>query len=83
MNLGFLVVFFVSNPMEVVYGFPAVLQIAVGLPWLSFVLVGVGLIFAVLAWKENVWTLAGRICYTLVIIAVCVFVWQLHWWYVF
>jgi CubicO group peptidase (beta-lactamase class C family) len=69
------------------YGVPSLLfqeppgfNILMILPVILTVLAVGMLVFAVLAWIKNWWSRGGRIFYTLLTLAVLVFVWQLIYW---
>lgn len=81
LNILFVVLFVASNPMEVVYGYPLILRLAMLLPLISIVPAAGALIYAALAWKQSFWGLGGRIHYTLVSLAIVVFVGQLDYWH--
>lgn len=73
LNLIFLAAFFASNPMEVIYGFPPLLQAAHWLLLLSILPTIAALYYTVQAWRDSYWKIAGRIFYTLVTIALVIF----------
>jgi hypothetical protein len=81
LNLIFLATFFASNPMEVIYGFTLLLRVARYIPWLSIILTAAALYFVVRAWIDCYWSVVGNVFYTLVVIALVVFLWQLWWWH--
>jgi pimeloyl-ACP methyl ester carboxylesterase len=81
LNLVFLLVFFASNPLEIIYGFPPLLRVAQWLPLIAILPTIIALYYSVRSWREGYWFLAGRIFYTLVVTALVVFVWELWWWY--
>ncbi len=81
LNLVFLVVFFASNPLEIVYGYTHALRIAAILPLLSTIPAITAAAHAFTAWRRNSWRLTDRIHSTVLVAALLVFVWQLHWWY--
>lgn len=83
LNILFVAVFAASNPMEVIYGYPLILRLAMLLPLISIVPAAGALIYAALAWKQSFWGLAGRIHYTLISLAIVAFVWQLSYWHLF
>ena len=47
---------------------------------LAAVLTVGALVYTVLAWKDRLWGLAGRVHYTLVTVAAVAFVWFLNYW---
>jgi hypothetical protein len=49
-------------------------------PVLAAVLTVGALVYAVPAWKDDFWGLAGRVHYTLVTVAAVAFVWFLNYW---
>jgi len=55
-------------------------RLVLGLGVLSTLLTVGALVYGVLAWKNNYWSIAGRIYYTLVTIAAVAFVWFLNFW---
>jgi len=81
LNILFVVVFVASNPMEVIYGYPLILRLAMLLPLISIVPAAGALVYAALAWRQGFWSLAGRIHYTLVSLAAAALVWQLDYWH--
>ena len=81
LNLVLVVVFFASNPLEVIYGFSPVLRAATWLPLLSIPATAAASFIAVMAWRRHYWSLPRTIHYTLVVFAAVIFVWQLNWWH--
>jgi hypothetical protein len=61
-------------------GLPLIMKILLGLGVLSAVLTIVALVYTLLAWKNQYWTIAGRAYYTLVTVAAVAFVWFMHYW---
>jgi pimeloyl-ACP methyl ester carboxylesterase len=81
LNLVFLTTFFASNPLEIIYGFPPLLQAAQWLPLISILPTIAALYYVGRAWVEDYWSLAGKIFYSLVVAVLVVFIWELWWWY--
>ncbi len=81
LNIVFVVVFMASNPKEVFYGYPLVLRLGMLLPLISVIPAMASLVHAGLAWRDGYWGIAGRVHYTLVALAVVVFLWQLSYWH--
>lgn len=71
---------FSGDIYNLVFGLPPVLQGALVLPWIIAVLAPVVTALAVWLWVRRVWTLAGRIGYTLLALAGLVQVWLLAFW---
>jgi hypothetical protein len=59
---------------------PLIMKISLGLGVLSAVLTVGALVYAVLAWKDSYWGIAGRAYYTLVTVAAVAFVWFMNYW---
>ncbi|MBN1218459.1 MAG: alpha/beta fold hydrolase [Anaerolineae bacterium] len=81
LNLVFLTIFFASNPLEIIYGFPPLLWAVQWLPLISILPTIAALYYVGRAWVEDYWSLAEKIFYTLVVAALVVFIWELWWWY--
>ena len=67
--------------MEVIYGYPLILRLAMLLPLILIFPAAGAVIYAALAWRQSFWSLAGRIHYTLVSLTAVVFIWQLDYWH--
>ncbi len=81
LNLSFFLIVILSNPMQIIYGYPPILRAGMLLPLLSCVPL-TGMVFSTfLAWKESTGNLTQRLHYTLVTLALLVFVWQLNYWH--
>jgi CubicO group peptidase (beta-lactamase class C family) len=65
---------------QIVFGIPFAYKVVLGLGVLSAILTAVGLVFTLLAWKERFWGFSFRLYYTLVTIAALAFVWFLQQW---
>lgn len=70
LNLAFLGLVAACNPMAIGFGYPLALRLGMLLPLLSVVPATAALVYAVLAWRDRLWTMAGRVHYTLVALAV-------------
>jgi len=68
-----------GNPKPL-FGVSMIYKIVLGLGVLSALLTVGGLIYMVLAWKNNYWGVVARVYYTLVIVAAVAFVWFLNYW---
>ena len=65
---------------QIVFGIPLIYKVVLGLGVLSAVLTVGALVYAVLAWKNSYWGIAFRAYYTLVTVAAVAFVWFLNYW---
>ncbi|NIM90743.1 MAG: serine hydrolase [Candidatus Aminicenantes bacterium] len=72
-----------SDPMEIMFGIPSLLKIALIFPLISAGLTVVALILTYFVWKNRYWTVCGRAQYTLIILASAVFLWFLNYWKLF
>jgi pimeloyl-ACP methyl ester carboxylesterase len=81
LNIVFVLIFVACNPMEVIYGYPLVLRLGMLLPLISMIPAVASLVHAGLAWRDGYWGIAGRVHYTLVGLAIVVFLWQLSYWH--
>ena len=81
LNLTFLGPLAASNPMAIGFGYPLALRLGMLLPLLSMVPALAALIYAVLAWRDRLWSLAMRVHFTLVALAIPIFLWQLRYWH--
>ena len=68
------------NPTLLLFGLPPVAGLLFILPPLAAVLAILTVGFAWLAWRKRYWSLAGRIHYSLVVLAALGFVGFLHYW---
>jgi CubicO group peptidase (beta-lactamase class C family) len=68
-----------GNPHPV-FGVSLIYRLVLALPVLAAVLTVGALATTVLAWKDVFWGLAGRVHYTLVMVAAVAFVWFLNYW---
>jgi hypothetical protein len=68
-----------DNPLPV-FGVSLIYRIVLALPVLSTALTVAALVYTVLAWQDRFWRLAGRVHYTLVMVAAVAFVWFLNYW---
>jgi hypothetical protein len=80
-NLAFLGIVAACNPMAIVFGYPLTLRLGMLLPLLSMVPTVAALVCAVLAWRDRLWSMFGRVHFTLVALAIPVFLWQLRYWH--
>jgi CubicO group peptidase (beta-lactamase class C family) len=65
---------------QLVFGIPFAYKVVLGLGVLSAVLTAGALVYTVLAWKEGYWGIVFRSYYTLVTVAAVAFVWFLNQW---
>jgi len=81
LNLLFVVgnVLWLNTP-NILSGTPLISKIVLGLGVLSAVLTVGALVYTVMAWKNGYWGIASRVYYTLVTIAAIAFVWFLNYW---
>jgi hypothetical protein len=68
------------DPIELVFGIPRALRVALALPIAAAVLTAVSLAFAVRSWWRADWPLPGRIHYTLVTLSAAVLLGMLWYW---
>jgi CubicO group peptidase (beta-lactamase class C family) len=69
-----------GNFVDVIYGVPTLLRVALVLPLLAAVLTTAQLVVTVLAWRNGYWSIWGRAYYTLLTTVVLVFTWWLDYW---
>ena len=81
LNLVFLGLIAACNPMAIGFGYPLALRLSMLLPLLSMAPAIAALIYAVLAWRDRLWSLALRVHFTLVVLAIPIFLWQLRYWH--
>jgi pimeloyl-ACP methyl ester carboxylesterase len=81
LNLVFLGLVAACNPIAIGFGYPPALRLGMLLPLLSALPATAALVYALLAWRDRLWTVAGRIHFTLVALAFPIFLWQLHYWH--
>jgi hypothetical protein len=72
-----------SDPMEIMFGIPSLLKIALIFPLISAGLTAVALILTYFVWKNKYWTVCGRTQYTLIMLASVVFLFFLNYWKLF
>lgn len=72
-----------SDPMEIMFGIPSLLKIALVFPLISAGLTVVALILTYFVWKNKYWTVCGRTQYTLIMLASAAFLWFLNYWNLF
>jgi pimeloyl-ACP methyl ester carboxylesterase len=81
LNLVFLLIVILCDPMQIIYGYPLVLRAAMLLPLLSCLPLA-GMVFSTfLAWKDPAESITQRLYYTFITLALLVFVWQLSYWH--
>jgi hypothetical protein len=80
--LSGLISLFLANPVEAdfLYTMPSWLTALFATALIASILALASAAFTFLAWKDSYWNLAGRIHYTLVVLALLVFVWWLNNW---
>jgi CubicO group peptidase (beta-lactamase class C family) len=69
-----------QSTINILLGLPLFLKIVLGLGVLSAVLTIGALVYTVLAWKDSYWGIAGRAYYTLATFAAIAFVWFMNYW---
>jgi CubicO group peptidase (beta-lactamase class C family) len=69
-----------TEPSEIAFGIPAGIRRALYLPLFALPFCLASAVFAVLAWRNRLWGLAGRIHYTIVAAALFAFLGLLHYW---
>jgi CubicO group peptidase (beta-lactamase class C family) len=62
------------------FGVSMIEKMVLGLGVLAAVLTAAALVYTVLAWKNNYWSTATRVYYSLVTVAAVAFVWFLNYW---
>ncbi len=65
---------------EFIYTIPAWLTALMAIALIAAVLALGSAVFAALAWKDGYWSIAGRVHYTLAVLALLAFVWWLNNW---
>jgi CubicO group peptidase (beta-lactamase class C family) len=81
LNLLFLIGFTLwGMPPAILFDLSWIAKVVLGLGVLSAVLTAGALVYTVLAWKNGDWGLAARAYYTLVTVAAVAFVWFLNTW---
>jgi uncharacterized membrane protein len=71
------------NPVELLYGDPPLLHAVGALSLLIVVLVAGASTLSVPVWIRRYWSVAGRVHFTLVVLAGLAFVWVLYYWNLF
>jgi hypothetical protein len=79
LNLLFVIGTFIWGP-QIAFGIPPVYKVVMGLGVLSAILTVGSLVYIVLAWKNRYWGVTFRVYYTLVVVAAVAFVWFLNQW---
>jgi len=69
-----------GNFVDIIYGVPTLLRVALVLPLLAAVLTTAQLVLTVLTWRNRYWSIWGRAYYTLLTTVVLVFTWWLDYW---
>jgi len=69
-----------SNQLELMFGVPSILKLALVFPLIAAGLTIGTLILTYFVWKNKYWTVCGRIHYTLIMLASPVFLWFLCFW---
>jgi CubicO group peptidase (beta-lactamase class C family) len=78
-NLLFVIGTFIWG-QQIAFGIPLVYKVVMGLGVLSAILTVGALVYAILAWKDKYWGVLFRIYYTLVTGAAVAFIWFLNQW---
>ncbi len=81
LNLLFVVLFFASNPLEILYGSSTMLRTASWLPLVSLFLVVAAGALLIVDWRRLRARPPGALYNALIALAILVFVWQLDWWF--
>ena len=69
-----------SDPMQIVYGLSPSTQSLFWLPLLAALLTAVALLGAAQAWRHKRSSFLGRVAFTMVVLAMGLFIWQLRVW---
>jgi len=69
-----------GNFVDIIYGVPTLLRVALVLPLLAAVLTTAQLFMTVLAWRKRYGPTWGRVYYTLLTVIVLAFTWWLDYW---
>ena len=69
-----------SNPVEIVYGVPGIVRIALALPLINVVLLLLMGFMAAWIWREHYSNRWSRIYYYSLVITFAVAIWQLNYW---
>ena len=78
--IGLALALFLIDQWEFTYGMPPVVIALLFIPLLTAILTVGLLVFAVLAWTDNYWSVLGRLHYSLVALAALVFIWFVNYW---
>ena len=81
LNLTFALIVLAANPMEIVYGFPTVVRLAMVLPLLSSLPLASALWFTLKTWKGNNGRIAHGLQCSVLSLALIVWIWQLSYWH--
>ena len=81
LSLAFVALFVIATPNAKVLTGEASLLNVLGFISIPLAVLAIGaIVFTVLAWKNHYWDIAGRVYYTLVMLAAVAFVWFLNYW---
>jgi hypothetical protein len=69
-----------GNFVDIIYGVPALLRVILFIPLLAGALTPGLLIYAVMAWKDETWSVPGRAYYTALALVTLAFTWWLYYW---
>jgi hypothetical protein len=69
-----------GNFVDIIYGVPPLLRIALVFPLIAAPLTSAQLIMAVIAWRHKYWSVGERVYFTLMTAIVLVFTWWLDYW---
>jgi CubicO group peptidase (beta-lactamase class C family) len=75
-----LLLLILSNPADLVFGVTPLLTTVFILALVCAILTVGVVILAFLAWRERIWSVGGRVHYTLVALATLAFTWELVYW---
>ena len=68
------------DPMSIIYGIPSSLIAVLAIAMAASILALSSSALIALAWKDGYWGIAGRVHYTLVVLALLSFIWWLNNW---
>ncbi len=75
-----LVALLAVDPMSIIYGIPPSLIAVLAIAMVASIPVLTSTALTILAWKNGYWGIAGRVHYTLVVLALMSFIWWLNNW---
>jgi hypothetical protein len=75
-----LVVLSAIAPTQLIYSIPSQLNVLLAISIIATIIALGSAAFIALAWKDGYWSIAGRLHYSLVVIALLAFAWWLNNW---